>query len=279
MESVERQIRELSEQFSGTLALAVKQLGTGEQLGINEHRIMPTASVIKLPILVALHRAAAAGHLSFNDRVIFGSQHDSIGSGVLNKLRHGVEMSLADAATLMIIISDNVATNMCLEALGGFEYVNESMRELGLVQTTMFMRLGDPSRGLDGRNHYVTTADEMCRLLTMLAGGSVVSADASREMLRLLRRQQQRDKLARELPWNELNMLPDPMNNWVANKGGTYIGGVRNDVAIMHGPAGEAGVAVFCEGGNDRSGKEAVNLMAGIGKLLWESCRHQAEAR
>ncbi len=272
MDSLEHAIRDVAAGFSGTMTLALRSPGGETRIDIDAERSVPTASVIKLPILVALHRAAAAGLLSFDDRLQFGAQHDVFGSGVLHQLTHGVEMSLRDAATLMIIISDNVATNMCLEAVGGFENVNETMRTLGLEHTTMFMRLGDTHRGLDGRNHYVTSADDIARLLAMLARREVVSPDASDQTLRLLRRQQKRDKLSRELPWNELNMLPDPRNNWVAEKGGTYIGGVRNDAALMHGLGGQVAIAAFCNGGDDASGREACDALGRIGRLAWDAC-------
>jgi beta-lactamase class A len=156
------------------MTLGPSEPGRADAHGIDGQRPMPTASVIKLRILVVLYRAAAAGRLSFDDRVRVGAQHDVFGSGVLHQLTYGVEMSLCDAATLMIIISDNVATNMCLEALGGFGNVNETMRAVGLEPTMMFMRLGDTRRGLGGRNHYVTRADEIARLLAMLARREVV---------------------------------------------------------------------------------------------------------
>ena len=87
------------------------------------------------------------------------------------------------------------------------------------------------------------------------------------------KQQQHREKLGRFLPWNELNTLPDPKNNWLATKGGTYIFGVRNDTGIFHSPAGEVALAVFTEGGTGGHGHNADgNVFIGeIGRLVWEA--------
>jgi beta-lactamase class A len=270
---VKERVRALAEGFDGDWTLALTDLSTGERIGIREDELMPTASVIKVPILISVYRAAAEGGVSLEDRLRSGPENTVIGSGVLNKLSAGVEMSLRDAAVLMSIISDNVATNMCIDHIGGIDYVNDTMRAMGLEKTTMFTRLGDPSRGLKGRDHYVMTARETVALWEMIGGGKAVSEEASRDMLRILKRQQHREKLGRFLPWNELNTLPDPRNNWLATKGGTYIFGVRNDSGIMHGPRGEVAIAVFTEGGTRGSGHNADgNVLIGeIGKLVWET--------
>lgn len=265
-------VENLSTNFDGSWTFSITDLSSGDHVGIREDEPMPTASVIKVPILVAVYRAAAEGLVSLDDRVRSGPDNTVIGSGVLNKMSPGVEMSLRDAAVMMSILSDNVATNMCIDHIGGIGYVNQTMRGLGLETTTMLTRLGDPSRGLKGRDHYVMTARETVRLWEMIARGEAISPDASKDMLRILKKQQHREKLGRFLPWNELKTLGDPRNNWVASKGGTYIFGVRNDSGVMHGPGGEVAVAVFTEGGRGGAGHNADgNVFIGeIGKLVWE---------
>jgi len=270
---VEAAVRDLGAGFVGNWTFSLTDLQAGGRVGVREDEPMPTASVIKVPILVAVYCAAAEGLVSLEDRVRSGPENTVIGSGVLNKMSPGVEMSLRDAAVMMSILSDNVATNMCIDHIGGIEYVNETMRRLGLEVTTTFTRLGDPSRGLKGRDHYVMSARETVQMWEMIARGEAVSPGASKEMLRILKKQQHREKLGRFLPWNELNTLGDPKNNWVASKGGTYIFGVRNDSGIMHGPGGEVALAVFTEGESGGSAHNADgNVFIGeIGRLVWET--------
>jgi beta-lactamase class A len=162
------QVREAARDFDGKWTLAATDLLTGDHVGVDEDDLMPTASVIKVPILISVYRAVSEGKVALEDRLRSGPENTVIGSGVLNKLNPGVEMSLYDAAVLMSIISDNVATNMCIDHVGGIQYVNETMRKLGLDSSEMFTRLGDPSRGLKGRDHYVMTAREAVRLWELI---------------------------------------------------------------------------------------------------------------
>ncbi len=146
-------------------------------------------------------------------------------------------MRVRDAAMLMIIISDNSATNMVIDLMG-LDYINEQLHCLGLERTTIFQRLGERAQGLDARTMSVSTAAEMAKLLALIARHEAVSSEASEDMLRILRRQDYRNELSRELPWNEMNMLPDYKQNWVAEKGGAFLNGIRASGAIFHGAQG-----------------------------------------
>ena len=90
----------------------------------------------------------------------------------------------------------------------GVDSVNKQQRRLGLEQTTLFCPLGDASIGRDARTLSASTASETVRLRELIARHEAVSADASEDMLRILRRRDYRHELTGLLPWNELNMLP-----------------------------------------------------------------------
>ncbi len=278
MEDRRRQIRaleplihEAARPFGGHFTLALTDIATGEHIAIDEHEIMPTASVIKVFILGALYERIGRGEIALDDRVRFDEKHRTIGSGIMSYLDIGVEMSVRDAAVLMMIISDNSASNVCIELAGGVDAVNAWCRSSGFERTELFGPLGDGSRGLDGRKHYVTTAAESCRLVESIGRGQIVSPGACDDMLRIMRRSQKRDKLSRHLPWTPLNMLPQPRENWVAEKGGTYLD-VRNDVALFHGPLGDVAVAAFTERGKQLEGEhEGVLLLGHVGRLTWDT--------
>ena len=89
---------------------------TGDHIGHREHEVMPTASLIKAPVLVTLYQAVHERKLGLDDRVRYDEKHRVLGSGVLSQ-SFGVEMTARDAATLMMIISDS-ATNMCIDMVG-----------------------------------------------------------------------------------------------------------------------------------------------------------------
>jgi beta-lactamase class A len=230
---------------------------SGEHIGLREDDVMPTASLIKVPILVSLYQAVSEGRAGLQDRISYREDQYCLGSGVLVHMTPGVEMTVRDAATLMIVISDNIATNMIID-LVGLDKVNETMRALGLEKTTLFQRLGDRSAGLDARKMSVSTAGEIARLLELIARHEAVSEDASEDMLRIMRRQDYRHELSSRLPWNELNRLEDHKRNWVAEKGGSFLNGIRTSGAIFCGPRGTFALAVFCEGGTgEGTGREA----------------------
>src|SRR3972149_9595759 len=140
--SLDRQLRQIAATYSGKVTCALTDLTGGGHIGLNEDDVMPLASLIKVPVLVALYQAVHEGKLALEDRTTYRAEHHCYGSGVLIHLSPGVEMSVRDAATLMIVISDNVATNMVID-LVGLDHVNEQQRKLGLEQTTLFRPLGD----------------------------------------------------------------------------------------------------------------------------------------
>ena len=273
MQDLEAELRRIGSSFSGKWTAAVTDLATGEHIAIDEADVMPTASLIKVPVLVSLYQAVHDGKLKLDDRTTYEQAHNCGGSGVLQHMTPGVEMSVRDAAMLMIIISDNAATNICID-LAGLDRVNETMRALGLHNTHLFQRLGDRKAGLDARKISVSSAGDICALLTLIANHEAVSTDASEDMLRIMRRLNGRAELSRLLPWNEMNMLPNPRENWVAEKGGAFINGIRTGGAIFHSEKGHFAMSVFCEGGlNGRNDHEAEgNLLVGAtGKAAWDA--------
>lgn len=264
----------ISDGYSGACTWAVTDLTTGEQIGHGEHDVMPTASLIKLPILAALYRAVADGRLRLEDRTAYGEGHRTRGSGVLSKLSFGVEMTVRDAAVLMMTISDNSATNMCID-LVGLDAINALMERLELPSTRLLRRLGDRGAGLDARNMSVSSAADIVRLLTMIARHECVSADASEDMLRIMRRCDYRHELSAELPWNEMNMLgDDPSLAWVAEKGGSFLNGVRTSGAVFKSPTGYFAMSAFCEGGTGPGsgrGAEGNITLGRLGKTAWDA--------
>jgi beta-lactamase class A len=275
MLAVERGICDLASGFSGKLTLALTDLQSGEHIALDEDEPMPAASVIKLPILVSLYQASEAGRIRVADRLRYEERHRTGGTGVMKDLGGGIEMTIRDAAVLMVIVSDNCATDMIIEVLGGFDGVNAAFADLGLARTTLKPRHRDPPPGPDPRNFSLTTASETCALLERIARREVASAEVCDDILSILRSQQYRDKLARNLPWNVLNVLPDPESNWVASKDGmTVFNSVRNDAAIMHGPRGEVAIAAFTEGATGSStglNQEGNVLLGQIGELVWRT--------
>ena len=260
--------------YSGKVTYALTDLASPGHIGRDEDDVMPAASLIKVPILVALYQAVHDGRVRLDERITYCAEHKSAGSGVLARLTPGVELSLRDVAVLMIIISDNSATNICVDLLG-IDDINHQLRRLGLQQTTVFRRWGGFTPDLDVRETWVSTAREMTRLLELIARHEAVSQDASQDMLRIMRRQDYRHELSRELPWNEFNVLPRRKQHWVAEKGGAMNNGIRCGGSIFHGARGQFAMSVFCEGGmaGGGTGRESEgNVTLGrLGYAAWRA--------
>ncbi|MEX2159603.1 MAG: serine hydrolase [Dehalococcoidia bacterium] len=235
--------------YSGRVTYAVTDLESSAHIARDEDDVMPAASLIKVPILIGLYQAVDEGRLSLDDRIKLRDEHRFPGSGVLQHMASGADISVRDAALLMIIISDNVATNMVAD-LVGHDFINEQQRRIGCEKTMLYQRWSEKLVGLDVRKTWVSTAREMARNFELIARHEAVSEEASEDMLRILRRSDGRGELSRELPWDEMNRLPDHKQNWVAEKGGSSPGGVRCGGAVFHGARGSFVMAAFCEGGS-----------------------------
>jgi beta-lactamase class A len=264
----------IADAYSGTCTWSLIDMSAEGAIARRPDEVMPTASLIKVPVLVALYGAAAQDRFSLAGRITYSEGHRCLGSGVLSKLAFGVEMCVRDAAVLMMTISDNSATNMCID-LVGIAAINDAMRGLGLAKTTLFRRLGDRSAGLDARKMSVSTAGEMAALMALIARHECVSAEASEDMLRIMRRSDYRHELSSELPWNEMNMLgDDPKQTWVAEKGGSFLNGVRTSAAVFKGPRGMFALAAFCEcGTRPGTGRaaEGNRTLGALGNAAWQA--------
>lgn len=208
-------------QLPATVAAYYHDLHSGHCWGWNAEEDFPAASVIKVPIMLAVLRAAQLGLLSLDEKVCVELRHHVGGAGVLFELHDGVELTLNDLCRLMIVVSDNVASNMLLDRLPE-GLLAGLFRELGMnssVQGRRFMEQARP--GHDNR----TSARDMALCLAALQRGEVLDRAHTAQALAILRRQQFREKIPQMLPPE----LP------VAHKTGE-LDGVRHDVAIVELP-------------------------------------------
>ncbi|MDF1501736.1 serine hydrolase [Roseisolibacter sp. H3M3-2] len=174
----------------GVVGYAVRNLDTGERLDRRAAETFPTASLIKVPILVTLHDLVGKGMIALDDPITILRIDQVPGAGQLQFLHPGVTVTVGDAARLMTTISDNTATNLLLDRIA-IRRVWEKMEALGLPHTKVhsktFQRF--TSVAMDSSAKYglgVTTADEMATLFARLAAGTAVSPAADSAMLAVL---------------------------------------------------------------------------------------------
>jgi beta-lactamase class A len=246
---IESRLREAISGFEGTVYLYAKNLDTGKAFGIRENERVRTASTIKLPIMVAVFQAIASREARWSDLLTLRDQDKVSGSGVLFEFSDGVKLPIRDVMHLMIVLSDNTATNLLLDRFTA-DRVNAEMDKLGLKQTRSNRKVrGDgtalkPPTGWSAAGKLpdnqrfglgVSTSREMVALLERLERGEVVDAAASKAMIAVLRRNQDGECIRRYL-----GGVP------VANKSGA-LDALRSDVGIVYTKAGRVAMAITCD--------------------------------
>ena len=177
----------------GEISVYAKDLETGETCAFQPDLPLVAASVIKLPILVEAFRREKAGELSMDEVFTIRPEMKVPSCGALTYLHDGLQVTLLDLCVLMIILSDNTATNMLIKRLG-IEEVNAAMRSLGLEKTTLRRRLFDSEASRRGIQNHIT-AGEMGMLLELLYRGKCVSEKADAKMLSILQDQRLNGKI------------------------------------------------------------------------------------
>lgn len=270
--TLEESVKSVAANFRGRMALAAKNLETGETVQFQGDQTVQTASVIKLPIMVEVFYQVNEGKLKLEDPVTFAESDKVDGSGILRDLHGGLNLTLLDAVTLMIVLSDNLATNLVIDKVG-IESVNKRMVSLGLKNTRLFKKVfiaaKEPvSEEAKKFGLGMTTPLDMLSLLEKIATGKVVDPAACDRMISILKKQRYRDEIPRYL--DQLSTKEKKVS--VANKTGA-LNDVRNDVAIVYAPHGKYLLSVFCYDTKDTrwtADNEATLAIAHVARIIVE---------
>jgi beta-lactamase class A len=255
-DQVERAFDAIVEEAGCEVALAAVNLATGEEVGRDAERPMPTASVFKLPVLVEVFRQAQVGDLDLEERVTFRAEDIVLGSGILRDFGAGLQPTLRDLAMMMIIVSDNSATNMILDQVGGPQRVNATMRDLGLPSIVIHRRIVfDQIR--TSRGTAEAAPRDLMRLAAMLWREELVSPEASRQMLAILGRQRYLEQAARFIAHHRYaDEFGTEQPIHIYNKTG-MVSGMRADTGLVALGSGVAfAYSVVNDGGADTSFRE-----------------------
>jgi beta-lactamase class A len=262
VDAVATEIERLADATGGIVGVAATQLTTGRHIGYREDELFPTASVIKLALLVAFYEDALAGRIDLAERVTYRDDTKVAGSGVLQYLDDGLNPTLRDLSVLMMSVSDNTATDLLFARVGKAR-IEATMARLGLPSIRvpfdireMLMELVDMdhskpggydelrkrlrlSAGSGGRSMIPDRADrttpaDMCRLLELLESRAILDDRSCTEIIELMKRIQSATRIPGLLPKGTV----------VAHKTGSYRR-LRNDVGIVYAPNGPYAVALF----------------------------------
>jgi beta-lactamase class A len=266
--SLAARLEPLVKAHKGKVAIAVRNLRTGESYYLHANRPMPTASLIKLAVMVETYQQAAEGKLKLSDTVMLYDTDKVQGSGILtDHFSAGATFPLRDAVRLMIAFSDNTATNLVLDRVGIVSTARR-MEAWGLPNTKINAKVfrGSTTSLFPDRTKRFglgsTTAREMVELLDRMHAGKLVSPAACEEMVKHLKKCEDKDKFTRFLPAGTV----------VAHKTGS-VDDIRTDAGILYLKSGPVALCVLTAGNADRSWRQdnAGNVMcARVAKAVYE---------
>jgi beta-lactamase class A len=256
-------IERTTRSINATWGIYVKSIQTGEEIAIDADRRMETMSTIKIPLMVEVLEQIKAGKFSLADKYTFAAADSQPGTGTIQRLDPGAVMTVKDLITMMIIVSDNTATEVLYRMVGGPDAVNRRMDALGLKQTRA---MNVPSRWFpalrsaptteqfyrDGKYPFgLTTPREMGQLLEMMERGTLVDKTSSDLMLRIMRGQLYRTRIPRYLT-----------GYTIPHKTGDFLPYVGDDVGVLEAPGRTIVISVFT--GNHFGSGEALENAIGL---------------
>jgi beta-lactamase class A len=250
---LDQQIKSIAAAHHGQVALYAQNLRTGQTASLLPDEPVQTASVIKMGILLDAAEQIRTGHATLDERIVLTKGNQVEGSGVLGELTAPIALTFGDTLRLMVILSDNTATNMAIDRLG-LSHINETLRGVGLHQTVLYKKVYVPATGPMPPDQPKfglgkTTAREMASIMERLAtchlaldNAAPLPADGKicGTILSMLRNQHDRDSLPRYLE----TLDTSESGSAIGNKTGA-LNQVRNDVALISSKAGPIIIAAF----------------------------------
>lgn len=238
--SLEERIKAEVYNFSGKIGLYANDF-KGNIIEINSNEKFETASTIKVFVLAELYRQIHEKKMDINEVLKYDEKNYVVGSGVLRALDFGVEMTAKNIATLMIIVSDNVATNMLIERLG-IDNINNTCIALGLNDTILHNKIDFDKYDKLG----TTTPKDYGNFFKTLYNRELWSQEISEEMIEIFKKQHYNTILTRDLPQYYLDSenTGDEEYIYIASKSGS-MNSCRNDGGIIQTPYGGYVISIF----------------------------------
>ena len=225
---LEAELHALTDTFSGVAGVYVRNLRTNKEAAINADTIFPTASIIKVPILVGIFDKIRQGVFKFNEPLIYRDSLAKKGSGLMQFFKDSTKTDLRTVITLMITHSDNSAAVWCEKLAGGGLAINAWLEAHGFNDTRLNNRTPGREQNRQIYGWGQTTPREMARLVTMIHDGEVVSPAASQTMYRIMTHSF----------WDEYALSEIPPYIQSASKQG-MVDDSRSEVLLVNAPHGD----------------------------------------
>ena len=264
-EEIAKQLTDTLASVKGNFALAFRNLQTGEEILINEHRLFHAASTMKTPVMIEVYKQAYAGKFKLTDSIPVKTTFNSIVDSTFSlspdsdsekDLYTTNKTTIADLTYKMIILSSNLATNILIELVGA-KNVTQSMRDLGANDIQVLRGVEDGKAFRAGLNNKVTAYDLML-VFNAINDGKAVNQEASDDMIKILLDQK----------FNEIIPARLPKEVKVAHKTG-WITGLHHDSALIMLPDGRRYVLVTLSDSLEDE-DAGVRQMATASKMIYD---------
>jgi beta-lactamase class A len=251
--------------FKGDVGIYVKDLHTGKFASINADSIFPTASMVKVPILIGIMDKLNKGELKYHQELTYKDSLFYAGSDLLASLKHNEKVELSKVIMLMLTTSDNTSSLWLQSLAGTGTRINQILDSIGYTATRVNSRTPGREAGRDKFGWGQTSPKEMATMFEALANRNLMDATSSEKMLRLLGRNY----------WDEEALSQIPPDVFVASKNGA-VNASRSEVAYVSGKNARYVFCICTKNNKDTSwelNNEGWELARKVSKLLWETYR------
>ena len=258
---LERQLKPLIDSFHGTAGVYVRNLKTGKETAINADTIFPTASIIKVPIMIGIFNKIEQGILNYREPLLYRDSMSRGGSGLMQYFKDSTKIELNVAISLMISYSDNVAAVWCENIAGGGVEINSWLAKNGFQFTRLNSRTPGREKEKEEFGWGQTTPREMAQLLVMIRNKKAVSPSAS-------------DRMYRDLThvfWDEYALSQIPPEIQVASKQG-MVNASRSEAVLVNAPHGDYVFYIATKNNADtrwEPDNEAWQLARKVSSVIW----------
>ena len=258
---LQRELQSLLQEFNGEVGLYVRHLSSGRSVSINADELFPTASMIKIPILLTLFNKIESGQLSYDQELSYSDSSLYEGEDILGSFKNGEKILLSKLVMLMITMSDNTASLWCQQLAGTGTDINKLLSAYGFAHTRMNSRTPDRENNREQYGWGQTTPHEMAEMLVMIHAGNATNEAASEEMYRVLS----------NIYWNGEALSQIPPSVQAASKQGA-VSDSRSEVVLVNAPSGDYVFCLITKNQQDTSweyNNEGFQLIRSVSKHLW----------
>lgn len=248
--------------FRGDIGVYIHNFYSNKKVSINADSIFPTASIVKIPILLGVMNKINKGELDYHQELVYRDSLLYAGVDILGSFKDSERVELSKVVMLMLTMSDNTASLWLQKLAGTGTVINQLLDSTGFEHTRVNSRTEGRLENWKKYGWGQTTPREMALIMKKIVDGEMISKETSEKMLRLLGRNY----------WDDVALSKIPPGVFVASKNGA-VNGSRSEIVFVNGNGNRYLLSVFTKNISDQSwqqGNEAWTLIRRISELTWD---------